>query len=72
MALPARDGRWGRPSSGRQRRLKPLMISIAAASVLVCEVDPSLHFVHRAFDEMHGSLAMAAFVGRRLQGRRER
>jgi hypothetical protein len=40
------------------------MISIAAP-VLVCKIDPSLHFVHSAFDEMHGSLAMAAFVRRR-------
>src|ERR1700722_3862046 len=43
--------------------------SVAAASVLVGEIDPGLNLSHGVFEETHGPLAMAALVRRRrLQG----
>jgi hypothetical protein len=67
LPLNGADGRG--TDDGRVRGaaavFEPCSASVAAASVLVGEIDPGLNLSHRMFDQAHGPLAMAALVRRR-------
>jgi hypothetical protein len=71
---PAADWADGRgKDDGRVRGaaavLEPCSASVAAASVLIGEIDSGLNLSYRVFDEAHGPIAMAALVRRRrVQG----